>query len=235
MAINPNNSLPLSHTIYCGASGSGKTTAVKLLGRVGKCAVLFDPMGDYRPSRKRKLSGLGKGRTVHHYTSRKGFAAAFLEAWRSGKGFAIAYQSPHSDNLDKLREDALWFGQLVHAASDGNRELHVVFEELARYCTNATADRSILGWIANVGRKFNIIAHWSFQRPMQVPKTFIDDAEYFVIGAQNSVKDARRWMEELDCSLDEIVALGRKNTPTKKHYLLKESGIGNYREISLTI
>ena len=231
MAINPNNANQLEHTCYCGASGSGKTTAVKLLGRVGPRAVIFDPMGDYRPSSIRKLSGLGNGRKVHHYTSRQGFAKAFLEAWKSGKGFAVAYQSPHADDLELLRADAIWFGNLVHAASDGNRRLDAVFEELGRYSTNATADRSILGWIANVGRKFYIVAHWSFQRPMQVPKTFIDDAEYFVVGAQNTIKDARRWMEELDCSLEQIVELGRKNLKRKKHYLLKESGIGNFREI----
>lgn len=233
MAINPNNALPLRHISYCGASGSGKAVAVKLLGKVGKRAVIFDPMGDYLPSRTRKLSGLGHGRKVHHYYSRKGFANAFLEAWKSGREFAIAYTSPHSD-IELLRADALWFGQLVHAASDGKRELHAVFEELGRYSTNATADRSILGWIANVGRKFGIIAHWVYQRPMQIPKTFIDDCDVLVVGAQNTVKDAKRWVEELDCSLEEIIQLGVKNEKRKKHYLLKEGGIGNYKQVSLS-
>lgn len=233
MAINPNNSRPLKHTCYCGASGAGKTTALKLLGMVGPQAVLFDPLGDYRASSLRKLSGLGNGRAVHHYSTRRGFALAFAEAWQSGKGFAIAY-TPKAEQGDAMRAEALFFADLVWKASDGNRELHAVFEEVPRYSNNPVADKSILGAIASAGRKYGLIAHWVFQRPTQIPKTFIDDAAEYVVGAQQSMKDAKRWAEELDCPLSEIVELGKLNKPREKHYLHKKEGIGNYKKLVLT-
>lgn len=232
MAINPNNSLPLKHACYCGASGAGKTTAVKLLKKVGAQAVLFDPMGDYTPSRVRKLSGLGNGRTVHHYTSRAGFLAAFSDAWRTKKTFAIAY-TPKAEQGEALRAEALWFGDLVWKASDGKRELHAVFEEVPRYSNNPVADKSILGAIASAGRKYGIVAHWVFQRPTQIPKTFINDASEYIVGAQQSMKDAKRWAEELDCDLAAIVELGRLNKPREKHYLHKKEGIGNFEKVVL--
>lgn len=233
MAINPNNALPLRHVCYCGASGAGKTVAVKQGGKVGKCAAILDPYGDYLPGRLRTLSGLGNGRRVHHYTTRRGFLAAFADAWKSGKGFAVAYTPKVADSA-ALRQEAIWFANVIWAAGDGKRELHAVFEETGKYVETAGAERSRLGELATGGRKFGIVCHWVFQRPSEVPKTIISmSAEQFV-GAQQAIIDAKRWQTELDCGIDEIIALGKQNMPRKKFYLHKTEGIGNYRQIALS-
>ncbi|MDR8523847.1 hypothetical protein [Shewanella fidelis] len=231
MAINPNNSLDNNHTCYCGASGAGKTVAVKRFGLVGRNAALFDPYGDYRASRVRKLSGLG-GRPVHHYKTRNGFKKAFIAAWSSGRSFAVAYQ-PDAKG-DALRVEALWFGKLMWAASDGNRRLDLVFEETGKYTDTTGAERSILGEIASGGRKFGLVAHWVFQRPSEVPKTLIANATRYVVGEQQAMLDARRWQAELDCSIDEIVELGQLNKKRTKYFLDKTKGIGNYKKVSVS-
>ncbi|MCS6211262.1 hypothetical protein [Shewanella baltica] len=231
MAINPNNSLKARHISYCGASGAGKTVAVKCLSLVGDCAALFDPYGDYKLSRLKKLSGLGNGRIVHHYHTRRGFIKAFTEAWASGKKFAVAYQPQIAE--DKLRAEAIWFAQVVWAAADGKRELHAVFEELGRYVESSGAERSKIGEIVTGGRKFGLIGHYVFQRPSEVPKTILGNCAEYVVGAQQAMIDVRRWVDELDCSIDEIASLDRLNTDRHKHFLHKKGGIRNYKLIEI--
>ena len=227
MAINPSNEHDNLHVCYCGASGSGKTVAVKRAGLVGKHAAIFDPYGDYRMGKLKALSGLGNGRKVHHYKTRNNFLKYFIEAWGSGKPFAVAYQPEVS--AEKLRDEALWFAGIMWAAADGNRVLHVVFEELGKYTETSGADRSKLGEIASGGRKFGLIAHWVFQRPSEVPKTIIANATRHFIGEQQAMVDARRWQDELDCPMAEIIKLGKLNKKREKHFLYKTKGIGNYQ------
>lgn len=231
MAINPNNSLDAMHVSYCGASGAGKTVSVKCLKLVGEHCAGFDPYGDYRASSLRKLSGLGNGRKTHHYSTRRGFLRAFIEAWASGKSFAVFYQPVVPEN--KLRIEALWFAEVVWQASDGNRRLDVIFEEYGLYSEGTAAERSRIGEIAKGGRKFGIVGHYVFQRPSEVSKTIVGNCAEYVIGAQQAVIDAKRWIEELDCSMSEIIAIGKLNTKRRKHYLHKKGGIKNYKPITI--
>lgn len=232
MAINPNNSLDARHISYCGASGAGKTVAVKCLNLVGDMVAGFDPYGDYRASRLRKLSGLGNGRKTHHYTTRTTFLRAFIEAWASGKKFAVFYQPTVPD--EKLRAEAIWFANVIWQAGDGNRELHVIFEEYGRYSEGTAAERSRIGEVVTGGRKFGLVGHYVFQRPSEVSKTIIGNCAEYVIGAQQAVIDAKRWIDELDCSMSEIVEMGNLNSKRTKHFLHKKGGIKNYKPISIS-
>lgn len=239
MAINSNNAHEARHTLYCGTTGAGKTVAVKLREKLGlegwkgKNVAIFDVYSDYVPSRFRSLSGLG-GRKVYHYNTRRTFAKAFIDAWKTGKPFAVAYIPNIPDNADPLekaklyRAEAVWFASLMWAACDGNRELHVIFEEMAKYMLGTGKDNSVIGELATGGRKFGVICHFCFQRPVEVPKTIVTQCPYMVIGAQQTKHDAKYWVEEMDCTLDEIIELGRLNQKRKKYYLLKSPGIGNY-------
>jgi hypothetical protein len=231
MAINPNNSLDAMHVSYCGATGAGKTVAVKCLQLVGEQCAGFDPYGDYRASRLRKLSGLGNGRKTHHYSTRTGFLRAFIEAWASGKKFAVFYQPVVPD--EQLRTEAIWFANVIWQAGDGNRQLHVIFEEYGRYSEGTAAERSRIGEIVTGGRKFGLVGHFVFQRPSEVSKTIIGNCTEYVIGAQQAMIDVKRWVDELDCSVDEIAAISRLNLKRKKFYLHKKGGIKNYKQIEI--
>jgi DNA helicase HerA-like ATPase len=233
MAINPNNANKNQHVNYCGTSGAGKSVAVKGFGLVGPCAVIFDVYGDYLPNRRRKVSGLGSGRKVHHYSTRRTFLNAFAEAWASGKGFAVAYQPNFKDDK-AYKVEADWFADVVWRASDGNRRLDVIFEEMAKYMDGTGKATGRIGEIATGGRKFGLVAHFVFQRPTEVPKTLTSQAAITIIGAQQTMKDAKIWQEELDCEISEIVALGVLNQENKKYYLVKRGGIGNYEQKSIS-
>lgn len=232
MAINPNNALQARHVAYCGASGGGKTVAVKKMGFVGDCVALFDVYGDYLANRRRALSGLG-GRKVYHYTTRLTFLKAFVAAWGSKKPFAVAYQ-PKCERSDDYKAESDWFADVIWKAADGNRELHVVFEEMAKYMDGTGKATNRIGELATGGRKFGLVCHFVFQRPVEVPKTLITQCETLVVGAQQAMIDAKRWTEELDCQVSEIIELGKLNTGTKKHYLVKRAGIGNYQQKSIS-
>lgn len=236
MAINPNNAHAVEHACYCGTSGGGKTVAVKLLGLIpdSEPVAILDIYGDYLPNRRRKLSGLG-GRKVYHYTTRMTFYRAFVDAWSSGKPFAVAYQ-PQCDSAEDYKTESAWFADLIWKASDGQRRLHVVFEEMAKYMDGTGKASNRIGEIATGGRKFGLVCHFVFQRPTEVPKTLITQAAVLVVGAQQAMIDAKRWAEELDCSLDEIKRLGDLNQQAKntKYYLVKRAGIGNYQQTSLS-
>lgn len=226
MAINPDNSLDCCHTGYCGTTGAGKGVAFKLAGHAGPRVAVFDPYGEYRAGRIRKLSGLGNGRKVHQYTTRRGFLKAFVEAWRSGKNFAVSYYPQVTK--EQRRDEALWFAQLIWDASDGKRRLDCVFEEMGTYTETAGTDNSILSEIASGGRKYAIHAHWLYQRPQQVPKSIINYCPVVYIGVQDSMDDVKYWMNKMKCEANEIVQLGKLNTKRKKHFLVKRMGVGNY-------
>jgi hypothetical protein len=225
VAINADNTLDAAHTCYCGATGSGKGVALKLGGRVGPRAAIFDPYGEYTPGGLRKLSGLGNARKVHQYTTRKTFAAAFLAAWKSGKGFALSY-CPKSST--ERRAEALWFGSLVWAAADGKRRIDAVFEEMGTYMETSGKDGSVVQEIATGGRKYAIHAHFLFQRPQEVPKSIINQCPYMIVGAQEAMSDVKHWCDRLNCSVQDVIELGKLNEKRKKHYLMKTPGVGNY-------
>ena len=247
MAINPNNELDAQHVCYLAGTGGGKTAAVKLLKLWGAHVAIFDMYGDYKyDGRKKKnpFNGLG-GRQVYHYSTRDSFAKAFVDAWRSSKRFVVAYQPEFSSKLQgkelksAKQAELYWFGQLVWAAADGNRELDVIIEELAKLANTAGKDDTIVGELATGGRKFGIILHTIFQRSQEVPKTIWNNSPRKVLGAQESKGDAKAISEELDAPVEHVFQLSLLNNKYKKkrlYYLVKHSGgIGNINPMMIDI
>lgn len=238
MAINKDNELKARHTCYLAGTGGGKTAAVNLLKLVGDQVAIFDLYGDYRFDGRKKshFNGLG-GRAVYHYTNRKGFATAFVDAWRSGKKFVVAYSPEFPKSLQgaKLKAakqaELYWFGHLIWEAADGNRELNVVIEELAKLVETAGKDDSIIGELATGGRKFGLVLHTVFQRSQEVPKTIWNNSPRKVLGAQESQADAKRISIELDADIDDVYLISQLNSKYENerlYYLVKsKGGIGN--------
>lgn len=238
MAVNFNNSLDAEHVCYLAGTGGGKTTAVKLLNQVGNQVAIFDLYGDYQFDGRKKspFNGLG-GRTVYHFNKRADFARAFTQAWSSGKKFVLAYQPTFSPSLkgsqlkDARVAELHWFGQLIWMASDGNRKLDVIIEELAKLAKTAGKDETIIGELATGGRKFGIVLHTIFQRSQEVPKTIWNNSPRKVLGAQESTHDAKLIAHELDAELSDVKLISQLNQKFKKqrlYYLFKsDGGIGN--------
>jgi hypothetical protein len=247
MAINPNNALDAEHVCYLAGTGGGKTAAVKLLKLWGEHVAIFDMYGDYKfDGRKKKnpFNGLG-GRQVFHFSTRNTFAKSFVDAWRSGKRFVMAYQPEFSASLQgkelkaAKQSELYWFGQLVWAASDGNRQLDVIIEELAKLANTAGKDDTIVGELATGGRKFGIHLHTIFQRSQEVPKTIWNNSPRKVLGAQESKGDAEAISKELDTPLSHVFQLSILNNKHKKkrlYYLVKSTGgIGNITPMMIDI
>ena len=246
MPVNPNNSLQAKHVCYLAGTGGGKTTAVKMLRLVGNQVAIFDMYGDYRYDARSKspFNGLG-GRPVYHYKTRHAFANAFADAWRSGQKFVVAYSPEFSDILkgEKLKaarvSELQWFASLMWAAADGNRELHVIIEELAKLASTAGKDDTIVGEMATGGRKFGLILHTIFQRSQEVPKTIWNNSPRKVLGAQESRGDAKQVSVELDAELSDVFALSQRNQQHDKkrlYYLVKSrGGIGNIEPLYIDL
>jgi hypothetical protein len=247
MAINPNNELDAMHVCYLAGTGGGKTAAVKLInGMIENHVAIFDLYGDYKHDARRKspFNGLG-GRVVYHYKTRKQFAQAFADAWRSRLKFVVAYSPEFSGSLNQAQlkeakqKELHWFGRLMWAASDGKRRLDIVIEELAKLSSTAGKDDSIVGELATGGRKFGLVLHTIFQRSQEVPKTIWNNSPRKVLGAQESKHDAKLIAVELDAQLSDVIQLSKLNAENKKkrlHYLVKAAGgIGNINPYFINI
>lgn len=247
MAINPQNQLDANHVCYLAGTGGGKTASVKLLKLYGDRVVIFDMYEDYKYDGRKAnnpFNGLG-GRKVFHYSTRDAFARSFADAWRSGKNFVVAYTPVFNATLQgkALKEakqaELYWFGQLVWAASDGNRRMDVIIEELAKLANTTGKDDTVIGELATGGRKFNIALHSIFQRSQEVPKTIWNNSPRKSLGAQESKGDAKAISEELDAPIEQVYQLSKLNEKYKKkrlYYLVKVSGgIGNIKPYMINI
>ncbi|MBY5920411.1 hypothetical protein [Ferrimonas balearica] len=224
MAINPNNTLPARHVFYTATTGGGKSMAVQYAGFVPRvpCLAIFDPYGDYLyKTGSKRDNGFG-GKRVYHYSTRRGFARAFRQAWGTRKCFRIAYKPPKPN-----RAEMLWFCELMWAAADGDRRLDVVIEEVAKWVESTAKEQSILGECMTGGRKFGLVMHTVAQRPTEVPKTITSQSPYKIVGMQESRADAERMMKELDCGFEEIKSL------KALCYLLKSPGLSNFSSFKI--
>ena len=87
--INSNNELKALHCVYCGGTGSGKTSAVKKYGNIKPTdqVIFWDPHIDYEEM---------QGRKVRRYNSFAKFAAAVAAGRKTRQGFKIALTVPES-------------------------------------------------------------------------------------------------------------------------------------------
>jgi len=255
MAININESLKAKHTCIVADTGGGKTAAAKLLDGsngtsfkvFGEHVALFDLYNNYRfdgrKTKSGKFNGLG-GRKVFTFHNRKDFAKNFVEAWKSGHRFVVAYnpqpEKPLSqEELLKFRREELeWFGLLMWQALDGNRELYIGIEELAKLVQSVGKDSSIIGEIATGARAFGGVLVTLFQRKQEVPKTIWNMAATKVIGALENHSDIKAMCEATDAPIKHIEQVSRLNAKYEDkylHYIIKKRGFGNLSAVRVAL
>lgn len=224
MAIHKDNSLEALHCCYTAGTGGGKSVAVQYAGMIpdNPHLAIFDPYGDYVYIRgDKKNQGFAK-RKVFHYSTRASFAKAFISAWKSKKPFRVAYTPVNPD-----RKEMLWFCDLMWQASDGNRRLDVVIEELAKWTDSVTKETGVLGECLTGGRKFGLVMHTVFQRSTEVSKTILSQSKYKIIGVQESRADAERMGKECDLTMEQIKTLEPLT------YFKSSGGLGNVEQLDL--
>ena len=135
------------------------------------------------------------------------------------------------DELLKFRRDELeWFGQLMWEAFDGNRELYVGVEELAKLVQSIGKDSSIIGEIATGARAFGGILVTLFQRKQEVPKTIWNMSPTKIIGALENHTDIKAMSEATDAPIKHIEQVSKLNATYEDkylHYIVKRKGFGN--------
>jgi len=233
MAINPKNHWSPQHACITCATGNGKGIAVTTLNYVPDKAplVIFDPYGEYQTK-------FGK-RKCFNYRTRRGLATALKAGLQTSKPFVLAY-TPQEDKDQKLELD--WFADLIWAAADGNKLLYVLFEEYGKIATSTGKESGRVGEIFTGGRKYGLRAGAIFQRSAEVPKTIWGNSAIKIIGAQEFTTDCKRIVDQLNCSIEDVMELGRlnqkfaihkpelmDNIKTKVHYLVS-NGLGNYEK-----
>lgn len=210
--INANNKLKALHCVYCGGTGSGKTSAVKKFGNIAATdqVVFWDPHIDYEEI---------QGRKVRRYTSFSKFAAAVAAGRKTRQGFKIALTVPEN------RKNFLTFCEIVKRFGNGKHAklLHVVIEELPQVTESVAKEKSVYGWLLSVGRKFGFVVHSVGQRVTEMSKTTLSQSPYKWVGMQPSAADADRMNKEIEVPINDIKAL------QPLEYFYKSPGIGNVK------
>ncbi len=208
MAKNPNERLDARHVVYCGGTGSGKTTAIHNLGLIPKTenVVIFDTYGTYQ-----RLSG----RYVYKARTLPQFYKKLARLMVGKKPFVLAYVGGRTLAQFEL------FNRMIWSVADGGKPLHIVYEELIRFVTSTAKAEGMLGEIYQGGRKFGLVAHAIFQRGQEVPKTVLRGSQIKWVGKCDGFQDAKYWEKEIDVPASDIANLESLN------YYLKRAGIGN--------
>lgn len=211
---NKNNKLKALHTLYCGGTGSGKTSAL-LKSKIIKATdqvVFWDPHEDYDDK--------FKNREIRRYHSFKKFFEALYAGRKTKQGFKIALSVPET------RENFLKFCELVKSVGDGHHAklLHVICEEVPQVTQSVGKEKGPYGWLLSVGRKYGFVVHSLGQRVVEMSKTTLSQSPYKWIGAQESRADAKRMSDETDIPIDELLDL------VPLEYYMKSPGRGNFKK-----
>ena len=210
--VNKNNELKALHTLYCGGTGSGKTSALKKSPVIQPTSqvVFWDPHEDYDDE--------FKGRKVRRYKSFKRFFEALYAGRKTKQGFKIALSVPET------RENFLKFCDVVKSVGDGHHPklLHVICEEVPQVTESIGKEKGPYGWLLSVGRKYGFVVHSLGQRVVEMSKTTLSQSPYKWIGAQESRADAERMSKETDIPVNDLLAL------VPLEFYLKSPGLGNF-------
>jgi len=216
--IRHDNSLPSLHTLYCGGTGSGKTSAVKKSDRIKATdqVAFWDPHCDY--------DNKFKGREVRRYRSFSSFFKAIYAARKTNQGFKIALTVPEN------RKNFLKCCEIIKSMGDGKhkKKLHIVCEEVPQVTESVGKEKGAYGWLLSVGRKYGIVVHSVGQRVVEMSKTTLSQSYYKWVGSQASRADADRMSKETDIQLKDILEL------KPLEFYFKEPGIGNFKRGKLT-
>lgn len=222
--INPNDAIDLTHAMYAGTTGAGKSVATQKAGLIKPTdqVVLWDLYGQYQ----------GKtflGRQIRTYDSLKDFFNAAYAGRKTNQGFKIAF-TPKAEAIPASKKGKqelfLKYCAAVWGLGDGlhKKRLHCVMEEINRVTTTSGDEDSIYGEMLEVGRKFNMMLHNVSQRLAPIPNTVIAMSGHKWVGVQEMEADVDRIAKELGLSKDDIRRLN------KLEYYMKSPGFGNVKK-----
>lgn len=219
--INPNDAHTITHALYAGATGAGKSQATQKMKLIKPSdqVVFWDLYGQYK--NKRFLQ-----REVRTYSSLSAFTRALAAGRRTKQGFKIAYTPPNPPKAKKeIRKLFLDFCAVVWGFGNGKHPkiLHAVLEEINRVTISAGDEDSIYGELLEAARKYGIMLHNVSQRLAPIPNTVISMCGYKWIGYQNLVGDVERVAREIGVSNSDIMSLN------KLEYYFKSEGFGNVK------
>lgn len=162
-------SLPNKHIVLIGASGSGKSSYLRKLKEFQQAprVLAWDPDEDHRLTHVRSIHHL------HAACRKAGFGPIRV-------GFTVA---PTMESFGH-------FCATAFAMSHGKAPLVVIVEELADVTTPAKAAPA-WGEIARRGRKYGAIIAATSQRPQEIDKTILGQADTIWCGRLKTEKDAR--------------------------------------------
>lgn len=186
--INPNTEWDNEHTLYLGASGSGKSQACIQNKAIPKNArvVLWDSSGDH----------IGV-----HYRSRLGFLKALDKALRQKKGFRIAFGG------NRTVENYEWWCGVVWQMLNGDLRTYAIVEELSAVCVSAAKATKNAAMLLNEGRKYGLVFHGTSQKPQEISKTYFDQCERKLVGRQKGLAMRKKMALEIGVEPNDIGAL----------------------------
>lgn len=226
-----NNALKAGHSTFIGATGAGKTSALKLLKAIwlptkGDHVLMFDPYGDY-------VNDPFRNHPVKAFSSWAEFYIAAYQLRKKKTGFRLAITGikANPENLDL-------FCRIVWSLGDGyGKPLFAVCEETARCVKTAGKAEGAYGECLTGGRKFNIRVISLFQRGQEVPKTTLTQSAYKWIGAQEGPRDCNYLSKETDVPVELLKSLRGTNSTNNgtADYVIREPGYDNYTKGNLKI
>lgn len=110
-----------------------------------------------------------------HYTNWRSFVQAVKAGLKSGKGFRLAWAGDVTEELFEKFCAVCW------AVLDGERELHILIEELADVQKAGKAGHWF-GQLCRKSRKYGGVIHWTTQRSQEISKTVFSQTDNFYIG-----------------------------------------------------
>lgn len=224
--INSNDTLDITHALYAGTTGAGKSVATQKMKLIKPSdqVVFWDLYGQYR----------GKtfaDRQVRTYDKLSEFVVAVHAGRKTNQGFKIAF-TPRliPESKKEKRELFLKYCRIVYGFGDGHHKktLHGVMEEINRVTTTTGNEESIYGEMLEVMRKYNVMLHSVSQRLAPIPNTVIAMSGYKWVGVQEAIGDVERISRELGIHVDDIKKLN------KLEYYFKSPGFGNIKKGKLT-
>lgn len=195
--------------IYVGATGSGKSTALKrtLDGAPAAWRIIVDPDGEY-----------------YRYGLRCSSLADLVNRVQGGRGSLVFV--PSLDRATAIRQFAFCCAVAWRIAERG-RPVHFVVDELSEFTTAIEAPHE---WrrLVKRGRKAGITIDAAAQRPAEIDKTIWSNATLIRSGRLNFAADQSVIAAALGVGVDQVIALGQLD------YLERDRNTGELRRGHLT-